>query len=154
MSTEVTMAKYLVVAHETVTNPMLLEELKKIADQDERAEFTLLVPATPVRHLLFRQGTGQEATAVASELAEKARSVFAENHLNMFDAHVGSESPDEAIDNEVGAHPDYAGFIISTLTEEKSRWLRMDLPKLVQSKYGLPVHHVKAPIDFFAGEMP
>ena len=50
----------------------------------------------------------------------------------------------------------YAGFIISTLPEEKSRWLRMDLPHshTVRSKYGLPVHHVVAAQDFTLGDLP
>ncbi len=148
------MAKYLVVAHETVTNPMLLEQLKKIEEEDESAEFTLLVPATPVRHLLFGRGAEQHAAAVAGELAQKARKMFEKNHVNLVDTRVGSESPAEAIDDEFTAHPGYAGFVISTLTQEKSRWLRLDLPALVRSKYGLPVRHVQAPPDFFAGEMP
>jgi len=148
------MARYLVVAHETVTNPMLLKQLRKIEEEDEAAEFTLLVPATPVRHLLFRHGTDQEAGSVARELAEKARKLFEKNHVNLVDARVGSESPGEAIDDEVKANPGYAGFVISTHTKEKSRWLQLDLPTLVQSKYGLPVRHVEAPLDFFASAMP
>ena len=148
------MAKYLVVAHETVTNPMLLNQIKKIAEEDKTAEFTLLVPATPVRHLLFAHGTEQQAEAVARERAEKAKKVFEKNHVNLVDARVGCESPGEAIDDEVKANPGYAGFVISTLTKEKSRWLRLDLPTLVESKYGLPVRHVEAPLDFFASGMP
>jgi hypothetical protein len=148
------MAKYLVVAHQTVTNPMLLDQLKKVEAEDQGAEFVLLVPATPVRHLLFRRGTEQEASAVARELADKALNAFERNHVNLVDARVGSGSPEEAIDNEVKADPGYAGFVISTLTQEKSRWLRLDLPALVESKYGLPVYHVQAPVDFFASEMP
>lgn len=80
--------------------------------------------------------------------------MFEKNHVNLVDARVGCESPGEAIDDEIRAHPGYAGFVISTLTKEKSRWLRLDLPTLVQSKYGLPVRHVEAPIDFFASGMP
>lgn len=148
------MAKFLVVAHQTVTNPMLLDQLKKIQEEDPSAEFVLLVPATPVRHLLFRQGTEQEASAVARELADKAPKAFEKSQVRLVAARVGSGSPQEAIDNEVKANPDYAGFVISTLTQEKSRWLRLDLPGLVTSKYGLPVYHVQAPIDFFASEMP
>lgn len=147
------MAKYLVVAHETVTNPILLEEIKKVAEEDQAAEFTLLVPATPVRHLLWHS-SDRKAEAVAHELAESARKVFEKNHLNLVDARVGSESPDVAIDEEVKAHPGYAGFVISTHTKEKSRWLALDLPALVESKYGLPVRHVEAMPDFFAGQMP
>ena len=47
------MARHLVVAHETVSNPKLVEKLKEIAKEDESADFVLLVPASPVRHLLL-----------------------------------------------------------------------------------------------------
>jgi hypothetical protein len=133
---------------------MLLNQIKNIEDEDKSAEFTLLVPATPVRHLLFGHGNEQEAAAVARKRAEKARKVFEKNHVNLVDARVGGENPADAIDDEVKASPGYAGFVISTLTREKSRWLRLDLPTLVQSKYGLPVRHVEAPLDFFASGMP
>jgi hypothetical protein len=149
MSVEVSMARYLVVAHQTVTNPRLLEQLKKIGEEDHSAEFTLLVPATPVRQLRFWQRTEQDAESVARELADKARGEFEKNHVNLVDARVGPASPVEAIDNEVEANPGYAGFVISTLKQEDSRWLRLDLPRLVQTKYGLPVHHISAPPDFF-----
>lgn len=148
------MAKYLVVAHQTVTNPMLIDQLKKISVEDQAAEFTLLVPATPVRHLPFRRGTEQEATTIARELAEQARKVFEANQLRTVDALVGSESPQEAVDNEVRDNPGYAGFVISTLAQEKSRWLKMDLPTKVESKHGLPVYLLTAPLNFFASEMP
>jgi hypothetical protein len=143
------MAQYLVVAHQTVTNPLLLEKLKEIEREDHLAEFTLLIPATRVRNLLFWQKTEQDAGAVARELADRARSEFEKNHVNLVDARVGPESPIEAIDIEVKANPGYAGFIISTLTKEESRWLRLDLPSVVQKDYGLPVHHVSAAPDFF-----
>lgn len=148
------MGRYLVVAHQTVTNPKLLEAVKEIEEKDPSAEFILLVPATQVRHLLFRHGTEQKAGAVARGLAESARKKFEKNHVKVVDARVGSEDPAEAIDNEVTANPGYEGFIISTLTQEKSRWLRLGLPDLVKSKYGLPVRHVEAPPDFFASGMP
>jgi len=49
------MGRYLVVAHETVSNPVLLKQLGQITASDQQAEFVLLVPATRVRHLLFRR---------------------------------------------------------------------------------------------------
>jgi hypothetical protein len=52
------MARYLVVAHETVSSPLLLDAVRGVRKQDAEAEFVLLVPATPVRHLLFRKGDG------------------------------------------------------------------------------------------------
>ncbi len=142
------MGRYLVVAHETVGNPLLLRQLTKIATEDQQAEFTLLVPATRVRHLLFRRGTEQDSAVVAAELADKARTMM-HGQVNLVDTHVGSEDPLAAIDDELQAHPGYAGCVISTLPQETSRWLRMELPMQVESRYGLPVRHVQAPPEWF-----
>jgi hypothetical protein len=148
------MARYLVVAHETVTNPELLKQVRAVREQDEEAEFVLLVPATPVRHLLFRRGDEHDAEVTARKLADRARTLFAKRGLQLRDTRVGASDPVEAIDAEVQANPGYAGFVISTLPKEKSRWLRMDLPRTVRSKYELPVYHVVAPRDFTLGDLP
>ena len=142
------MGRYLVVAHETVGNPLLLRELSRIADQDPGSEFILLVPATRVRHLRFRRGTEQDAFVIAGELADRARTMMAD-HVNLVDARVGPESPLQAIEDEMRQHPGYTGFVISTLPQETSRWLRMDLPGTVESTYGLPVRLVSAPPEWF-----
>jgi hypothetical protein len=147
------MARYLVVAHETVTNPKLLEEVKAVRRKDPEAEFVLLVPATPVRHLL-RRGDEHDAEVVAGKLADRARGVFAKKGVALSDARVGAQSPLDAIDNEVKANPGYAGFIISTLPKEHSRWLRMDLPRVVGSKYDQPVYHVLADREWMIGDLP
>jgi hypothetical protein len=147
------MARYLVVAHETVTNPELLEQMKAVQQKDREAEFVLLVPATPVRHLL-RQGSEHDAQVVARKLADRARAMFAKKGIKLSDALVGGPSPVDAIEDEVKANPGYAGFIISTLPKETSRWLRMDLPRTVESKYGLPVHHVVGDREWTVGDLP
>ena len=148
------MTRYLVVAHETVTNPELLKQVRAVREQEGEAEFVLLVPATPVRHLLFRRGDEHDAEAAARKLADRARTLFAKKGVPLSDVRVGAPDPIEAIDGEVERNPGYAGFIISTLPEEKSRWLRMDLPRAVGSKYGLPVHHVVATQDYTLGALP
>jgi len=148
------MTRYLVVAHETVTNRALLEQLRAVREQEGEAEFVLLVPATPVRHLLFRRGDEHDAEVAARKLADRARTLFAKRGVPLSDVRVGAADPVEAIDGEVEQDPGYAGFIISTLPEEKSRWLRMDLPRAVGSKYGLPVHHVVAAPDYTLGDLP
>ena len=136
------MARYLVVAHQTVTSPELLKVVRGVRDQDAEAEFVLLVPATPVRHLLFRTGDEHDAEANASKRGQRASVVFTKRGVPLSEVRVGAADPAQAIDNEVAAHPGYAGFIISTLPAEKSRWLRLDLPGTVQARHGLPVHHV------------
>ena len=148
------MARYLVVAHQTVTNPELLKQVRSVKEKDEQAEFVLLVPATPVRHLLFLRGDERDARAAAEKLAAKARAVFARHGVDLRDAKVGAESPVAAIEEEVAADPNYAGFIISTLPRERSRWLRMDLPQIVESKYGKPVYHVLAAPEWSPGDLP
>ena len=148
------MTRYLVVAHETVTNPELLKQVRAVREQEGEAEFVLLVPATPVRHLLFRRGDEHDADVAARKLADRARALFAKRGVPLSDVRVGAPDPMEAIDGEVERNPGYAGFIVSTLPEEKSRWLRMDLPRAVGSKYGLPVHHVVAAPDYTLGDLP
>jgi hypothetical protein len=118
--------------------------VRGVRDQATEAEFVLLVPATPVRHLLFRKGNEHDAEATARKRGERARAVFAKKGVPLRDVHVGAADPAEAIDQEVAAHPGYAGFVISTLPAEKSRWLRMDLPRTVRANHELPVHHVVA----------
>jgi hypothetical protein len=148
------MTRYLVVAHETVTNPELLKQVRAVREQEGEAEFVLLVPATPVRHLLFRRGDEHDADVAARKLADRARTLFAKRGVPLSDVRVGAPDPIEAIDGEVELNPGYAGFIISTLPEEKSRWLRMDLPRAVGAKYGLPVYHVVAAPDYTLGDLP
>ena len=148
------MARYLVVAHETVTSPLLLDAVRGVRKRDAEAEFVLLIPATPVRHLLFRKGDERDAEATARKRGEQARAVFTKRGVPLSDVHVGAADPAEAIDEEVAAHPGYAGFIISTLPKENSRWLRMDLPRTVRVKHRLPVHHVVAAREFGLSDVP
>ncbi len=148
------MALYLVVAHQTVTSPELLRQVRAVREQDEGAEFVLLVPATPVRHLLIRRGDEHDAQSAARRRVERASAVFAKKGLPLRDARVGAADPLDAIDQEVAANPGYTGFIISTLPAERSRWLRMNLPRAVSTKYGLPVHHVVAAPEFSLADLP
>ena len=148
------MARYLVVAHQTVTSPELVKQVRVLREQDKDAEFVLLVPATPVRHLLLRRGDEHDAEATARRRAERGRALFAKKGLPLLDAKVGAPDPATAIDREVEAEPGYTGFVISTLPAEKSRWLRMDLPRTVRAKYGLPVHHVVAAPEFSLADLP
>lgn len=148
------MARYLIVAHQTATSPELLRQVRAVGEQQEGTEFVLLVPATPVRHLLFRRGDEHDAEAAARKRVDRARALFAKKGLPLSDARVGASDPAEAIDREVEANPGYTGFIISTLPAEKSRWLRMDLQRTVGAKYGLPVHHVVAAQEFSLADLP
>jgi hypothetical protein len=137
------MARYLVVAHESVSNPKLVEKLKEIAKQDDTAEFVLLVPASPVRHLLlWKTDTATEQEAAEHRQAE-GREAFTQAGINLVATRIGAESPVDAIDQELRENPGYAGLVISTLPKEHSRWMRLGLPQVMEQKHHLPVHHVE-----------
>jgi hypothetical protein len=148
------MSRYLVVAHQTITNPQLLKKVRTVREEEKEAEFVLLVPATPVRHLLFRRGDEHDAETTAGKLAARAQTFFRKKGVPLAGARVGGADPVKAIDEELRANHGYSGFIISTLPEEKSRWLRMDLPRKIGAAYGLPVHHVVAAPDFTLADLP
>ena len=54
------MARYLVVAHQAVTSPELLKQVRVLREQEEDAEFVLLVPATRSTPV-FRRGDKHDA---------------------------------------------------------------------------------------------
>jgi hypothetical protein len=150
---EVDMTRLLIVAHEGVTNPTLRNMVRDLVAEDQGVEFDLLVPATPIQHLLFRHPRGTDPELVARQRVEDARAAFAEWALPLVDAVVGPPDPLEGIEAAVRAHPDYAGFVISTLPQERSRWLRMHLPRKVRKMYGLPVHEVEMSVGELAQRM-
>ncbi len=140
------MLHYLVVAHQTTTSTELLQCLSELADFDPETVFTVLVPATPVVHLLaWKEG---ETNEIARQRAEEARERFVDSGLNVPQAKVGDGSPLIAIGDELRAHPgEYDAVVLSTLPPGVSRWLRLDLQNLVERQFGLPVIHVVAKLD-------
>lgn len=136
------MSRYLIVAHETVTSPALADRVKQVAREDTEAAFVLLVPATPVRHLLRRHHEG-EAEHVAQRRAREGREFLTRQGVRVVDVKVGAASPVDAVDAEVASGGPYAAFIISTLPREQSRWLQLDLPGEIGRRHAQPVHHVE-----------
>jgi hypothetical protein len=128
------MARYLIVAHQTACSPELLERVKSLAAADPAAEFTLLVPATPTGHLLHNWEEG-EARQLARRRAGEAMATLAE-------AGVGSHSPLEAVSDELQARPGYDRIVLSTFPPGVSRWLKGNLPAILERRFRLPVDHV------------
>jgi hypothetical protein len=143
------MSRHLIVAHDTATSPTLIERVQEVARNEPGAEFVLLVPATPVAELQLLRSLAHDATTTAKDQAERARRAFAAAGVELLDARIGAADPLEAIADEVRRSPGYGAFIISSLPEEHSRWLRGDLPRRVEQEYGLPVIRVElAPTTF------
>jgi hypothetical protein len=135
------MGLYLVVAHQTAASPELLEAVREVMAREPEAEFVLLVPATPVTHLLT--WTEGESLEVARNTAHHAAEVLRAVGANLIDRVIGVPDPLTAIGDEMRARGrPYEAAIISTLPLGVSRWLRRDLPTRVRTKLGLEVLHV------------
>jgi hypothetical protein len=136
------MARHLIVAHQTAGSPELVDRVLELAERDPKAEFVLLVPATPTGHLLhWEEGEARQlATLRAREASEALRTAGVE----VVAARVGSHSPLEAVADELSTQPDYAGIVVSTFPPGLSRWLRIDLPNQLRRRFRLPVEHVVA----------
>ncbi len=134
------MTHYLVAAHQTAASPELLQCVLEVATEDKRAIFTILVPATPVTHLLtWEEG---ETRAIAKQKAEEAGELFKERGLKVADTKVGDASHLLAIEDELAASPGrYNGIILSTLSPGISRWLWPDIRKQAERKFRMPVIH-------------
>ena len=138
------MARYLIVAHQTAGSPELLERVRALAGADPGAEFTLLVPATPTGHLLHNWEEG-EARQLARKRAGEAMASLAGAGIPVAAARVGSHSPLEAVADELQARPGYDRIVLSTFPPGVSRWLKGNLPAILQRRFRLPVDHVVSP---------
>ena len=136
------MAAYVLVAHQTALSAELLSAAEDLARQDPAAEFVVLVPATPVGHmLLWEEG---ETAEVARRRASSAKASLEERGLRVVEARTGDQDPVQAIDDLLReGRRGYAGLVLSTLPPGASRWLRMDVPSRVRRHFPtLRVVHV------------
>ncbi len=138
------MSRYLVLAHETVASQTLIERVVALHREDPTSEFVLVVPATPVKHLL-RRHAGADA-GVAAARAKEGQAAFTAAGVAFSEARVGAAEPLQVVTDEIASGARYDAVIISTLPEEQSRWLRMELSDQVQRAHDLPVILVQASI--------
>jgi nucleotide-binding universal stress UspA family protein len=137
------MGKYLVVANQTASSPELVERLKEIGSEDAESEFVLLVPATPVGHLVaWSEG---EARSAAEHAAEQAKDLLEQSGLKVSRTAIGDEAPVIAVQDDLRDNPThYDAIIVSTLPLGISRWLRIDVPNQLRRRFTVPVIHVVA----------
>jgi len=141
-------ANYLVLAHQTATSRALLEKLREIAGRNQGAKFTLLVPATPVQHLLT--WTEGESIAAARRTALEARTLFEQSGLRVAEALTGDPSPVQAIADTLARNESFEAIVISTSPPGISRWLKLDLHTRAREKFRLPVISVVASREVLA----
>ena|SRR2546422_7620767 len=138
------MARYLLVAHQTAESQELREQVSALVQEDRTAEFVLLVPATPVGLLPAVGGEGRTAVQVARWRGARARSLLEEVGARVTAVRIGSYDPLVAVEEELRGG-DYGVVVISTLPPGLSRWTRMDLPTRVARRFpAVKVVHVIA----------
>jgi hypothetical protein len=120
--------KILVVAHRTAATPLLLGEVRRLA-QEEGYAFDLLVPDVT-----------DEADAKAT--LDLALPLLQEASGKPVEGLTGGPEPLAAV-KETMASRNYDEVIISTLPRSSSRWLGRDLPRRV-TELGVPVTVVTA----------
>jgi hypothetical protein len=137
---ETTPRRILVVANQTACGDDLLEVIESRL-RDGPCRFTLLVPATPpAEHATWTEGEGKSlAKRRMTEALERFRDLGADDAEGV----VGDPHPVQAIDDVLLDH-EFDEIILSTLPSGVSRWLRLDLPRRVEQKFGLPVTTVIA----------
>ena len=140
---EEAMTRYLVVAHQTAAGPELIRRARELAREDPEAAFSILVPATPVDHMLaWEEG---ETDGIARRRAEEARRVFEDNGLKVRGIGIGDASPILAAEDALREQPgEYDAIILSTLPPSISRWIKLDNYSQAERRFNLPVIRVVA----------
>ena len=138
------MAKYLVVANETIGGKNLIEAVRKRAEQDSEAEFVICVPRTNPRdgNIIYDDFVYQ-AAQVRVDLARK----WMREQMGLeIVGEVGDPDPYTATMDAIREYsPDE--IIVSTKPVTTSGWLRRDLIERRADASGLPVEHVVTDLD-------
>jgi hypothetical protein len=117
-------ARYLLVAHQTAESPELIAAALGLAGPDPKAEFTILVPATPVQHLLVWEE--RETKAAARHRAALAASRLRHAGCRISETRIGDQNPVLAVEDEL-RRLRYAAIVVSTFPPRWSRWLKLDV---------------------------
>jgi GABA permease len=148
------MRRYLVVANQTLLNLELRKELQKRIEA-EPSSFYVLVPNTSAAHYHVVPAAGglmpmpsvvadyggpasdEEATAQARQRLDQTLADLAAMKVQA-DGDLGSSQPLEAIEKALVDHQ-FDEIVVATLPRRFSRWLRADLPRQAERRFGLPV---------------
>jgi hypothetical protein len=129
--------RYLVVANQTLGGEPLFARIRELARAAPSA-FHVVVPATPPKDHVWTEG---EAAAIAQSRLDSALARMAALGLEA-DGEVGDGSPMLAIEDAIREQGPFEAIVLSTLPPRLSRWLRLDLPRRVESAFALRVIHV------------
>jgi hypothetical protein len=135
------MRHYLVVAHQTLDSPQLLEAIRDRMSQGPSA-FHVVVPERHDQGLTWNEGA---VRLQAARALEEARLRFVNMGIPVT-GEVGHSNPVQSVNNVLLREgPDhFTEIIVSTLPTRVSRWLGMDVPARIQKGTKVPVTAVTA----------
>lgn len=158
------MARYLVVADETLGGSELAEEIRERAERGD-AEVYVVVPATGAVEEP-RAGTGaiaggttstqpaadpgvdetgpDEGRSEAFTRMKEAVARFEELGARA-DGEIGDPDPRTAVADTVEARGPFDEILVATPPASVSRWVKMDLASKIERDHDIPVTHVEAP---------
>lgn len=130
------MARYLVVANQTLGGDHLLEKVKECMASGQ-SSFHVVVPATaPTDHFWTEAEVQAKARRRLDEALDRFRALGAEA-----DGEVGDGNPMLAIEDAM-RDQEFDEIILSTLRPGLSRWLKLDLPDRLKTHVTIPVTHI------------
>jgi hypothetical protein len=136
-------ARYLIVANQTLAADQLTERVRQLLAEGE-CNFHIVVPATHSRdQASYTEGADH---AVAEKRLEAALERFRALGCDA-DGEVGDASAFLAVRDCLLADGSYTGIILSTLPPGVSRWLRQDLPHRLERTFGLPVTQLHGQLE-------
>jgi hypothetical protein len=139
---EAAMRRYLIVANQTLGGTHLARKVGECIASGP-CVFYVVVPATPPQEWVAWTEGG--ARAVAELRLERALARFRALGAEV-EGEVGDPRPLEAV-ADILMQRAFDEILISTLPPGPSRWLRRDLPRRMERRFGLPVTHLVGEIE-------
>jgi hypothetical protein len=134
------MARYLVVANQTLGGEALLDRLRQAAAEGS-CEIHVLVPASADPTQAFHDETVDRQ--VARKRLDEALGRFAELDATI-SGEVGDHRPVDAVGDVLRRGERFDRIIVSTLAAGVSRWLRLDSVSRIERAVDVPVEHIVA----------
>ena len=135
------MRHYLVVAHQTLDSPQLLDAIQARMAQGPSA-FHLVVPERHERGATWNEG---QVRLEAERKLEEARLRLVNLGVPVT-GEVGHTNPVQSVANVLRRHDvdHFTEIIVSTLPQRMSRWLGLDVPSRIQKSTPVPVTAIGA----------
>lgn len=134
------MARYLVVANQTLGGEALLDRLREAAAEGS-CEIHVLVPASADPTQAFHDETVDHR--LARKRLDEALSRCAELDATV-SGEVGDHRPVDAVGDVLRRGERFDRIIVSTLPAGASRWLRLDSVSRIERAVDVPVEHIVA----------